>query len=99
MPTVYRSSRFTSGNRIFPASITIDGNQITYRKSRWFGSTEEVINSSHVASLRSQHGLIWSRLTVETSGGSQPIVITGLSRRAAEDIEAAIRKAGGRAET
>lgn len=95
MATVYKASRLTSGNRIFPASITVDGNQLTYRKSRWFGSTEEAINSSHVASLRSYHGMIWSKMTIETSGGSQPIVINGLSRRAAEEIEAAVRKAQG----
>jgi hypothetical protein len=95
MPTVYRSSRLTSGNRIFPSSITIDGDQITYRKNRWFGSTEEAINCSHVASLRSTHGMIWSKMTIETSGGSQPIVITGLSRNAAEAIEAVVRKAQG----
>jgi hypothetical protein len=95
VPTIYRSSRLTSGNRIFPSSITIDGDQITYRKNRWFGSTEEAINCSHVASLRSAHGMIWSKMTIETSGGSQPIVITGLSRNAAEAIEAVVRKAQG----
>jgi hypothetical protein len=95
MPTVYRSSRLTSGNRIFPASITVDGNQLTYRKNRWFGSTEEAINCSHVASLRTAHGMIWSKMTIETSGGSQPVVISGLSRNAAEEIEAVVRKAQG----
>jgi hypothetical protein len=95
MPTVYRASRLTSGNRIFPATITVDGNQITYRKGRWFGSTEEAISCSHVASLRSFHGMIWTRMVIETSGGSQPIVINGLSRHAAEQIEDVVRKAQG----
>jgi hypothetical protein len=97
MSSEYRASRFTSGNRIFPASITVDGNQIRYRKSRWFGSTEETINCQHVSSCRVAHGMIFSNMTLETSGGSQPIQIHGLSRRAAEAIEDAVRKAQGAA--
>ncbi|HEY4954385.1 MAG TPA: hypothetical protein VII02_05825 [Gemmatimonadaceae bacterium] len=97
MPSKYRASRLTSGNRIFPASITVDGNQIRYRKSRWFGSTEETINCQHVSSCRVTHGMIWSDLTLETSGGSQPIKIHGLSKRAAEAIEDAVRNAQGAA--
>ncbi len=93
MASEYHASRFTSGNRIFPASITVDGNQIRYRKNRWFGSTEEAINCQHVSSLRVTHGMIWSNMTIETSGGSQPIQINGLSHSAAEAIEAAVRKA------
>ena len=95
MSSEYRASRLTSGNRIFPASITVDGNQIRYRKSRWFGSTEETINCQHVSSCRVSHGVIWSNMTIETSGGSQPIYIHGLSRSAAEAIENAVRKAQG----
>ncbi|MDP9177401.1 MAG: hypothetical protein M3O61_06955 [Gemmatimonadota bacterium] len=93
MPSVYHASRLTTGNRIFPASITVDGNQIRYHKNRWFGSTEEAINCQHVSSVRATHGMIWSNLTIETSGGSQPIQINGLSRTEAELIEAAIREA------
>lgn len=96
MPSVYHASRLTTGNRIFPASITVDGNQIRYNKSRWFGSTEETINCQHVSSVRATHGMIWSNLTIETSGGSQPIQINGLSRTEAELIEAAIREAQAR---
>lgn len=95
MAAEYHASRLTSGNMIFPASITVDGNQIRYLKNRWFGSTEEAINCQHVSSLRVTHGMIWSNMTIETSGGSQPIQINGLSRRAAEAIEAAVREAQG----
>jgi hypothetical protein len=93
MATVYRASRLTSGNRIFPSSLTVDGNQIRYQKSRWFGSTEETINMQHISSLRVWHGVIWSKMTIETSGGSQPIQINGLGHGEADAIEAAVRKA------
>ncbi|MEO5904959.1 MAG: PH domain-containing protein, partial [Gemmatimonadaceae bacterium] len=90
---IYKSSRLTSGNRIFRTSLDVEGHQITYRKSRWLGSTEETINVDHISSVRAQHGLMFSSITIESSGGSQPIVITGLSKGDAREIEAAIKAA------
>lgn len=87
----YRASRLTSGNRIFPASIQVEGHQITYRKRRWLGSTEETINCDHISSVRTWHGVIFSSITIESSGGSQPIVINGLRKGDARKLEAAVK--------
>ena len=87
----YKASRLTSGNRIFPASVQVEGHQITYRKRRWFGSTEETINCEHISSLRAYHGVIFSSITIESSGGSQPIVISGLHKGDARKLEAAVK--------
>lgn len=43
--------------------------------------------------MRATHGMIWSNLTIETSGGSQPIQINGLSRSEVEAVEAAVKEA------
>lgn len=88
---IYKASRLTSGNRIFPASVQVEGHQITYRKRRWFGSTEETINCEHISSLRAYHGVIFSSITIESSGGSQPIVINGLRKGDARKLEAAVK--------
>ena len=88
---IYKASRLTSGNRIFPTSLNVEGHQITYRKRRWFGSTEETINVDHISSVRAQHGMMFSSITIESSGGSQPIQITGLSNGDAREIENAIK--------
>jgi hypothetical protein len=88
---IYRSSRMTSGNRIFRTSLDVEGHQITYRKQRWFGSTEETINVDHISSVRAQHGVMFSSITIESSGGSQPIQITGLRKSDARAIETAIK--------
>ena len=88
---IYRSSRLTSGNHIFRTSLDVEGHQITYRKQRWFGSTEETINVDHISSVRAQHGVMFSSITIESSGGSQPIVITGLRKGDAKAIETAIK--------
>jgi uncharacterized membrane protein YdbT with pleckstrin-like domain len=88
---IYRASRLTSGNRIFPASLDVEGHQITYRKRRWLGSTEETINCEHISSVRAQHGLMFSSITIESSGGSQPIQVTGLRKGDARAIEKDIK--------
>src|SRR6476469_3550139 len=88
---IYKSSRLTSGNRIFRTSLDVEGHQITYRKRRWFGSTEETINVDHISSVRAQHGVMFSSITIESSGGSQPIQIFGLRKSDANDIETAIK--------
>jgi hypothetical protein len=91
MSTIYRSSRLTSGNRIFTSSLEVEGHQITYRKRRWFGSTQETINVDHISSMRAYHGIFFSSVTIESSGGSQPIVVTGLKKSDARKLEAAVR--------
>ena len=88
---IYRASRLTSGNRLFPSSLEVEGHQITYRKRRWFGSTEETINCDHISSIRANHGLIFSSITIESSGGSQPIYINGLRKGDARKLEAAVK--------
>ncbi len=88
---IYRSSRLTSGNHLFRTTLDVEGHQITYRKGRWLGSTEETINVDHISSVRAQHGVMFSSITIESSGGSQPIVIFGLRKSDARAIEAAIK--------
>jgi hypothetical protein len=88
---IYKSSRLTSGNHLFPTSLDVEGHQITYKKSRWFGSTEETINVDHIASVRSTHGIMFSTIEIESSGGVEPIVVRGLHKGDARAIEQAIK--------
>ncbi len=88
---IYKSSRLTHGNHIFPTSLDVEGHQITYTKRRWFGSTEETINVDHIASVRATHGMLFSSITIESSGGVEPIVVTGLSKGDAHAIDQAIK--------
>lgn len=88
---IYKSSRLTSGNHLFPTTLDVEGHQITYRKRRWFGSTEETINVDHIASVRAIHGMIFSSIEIESSGGVEPIVLKGLHKGDARAIEQAIK--------
>ena len=87
----FQSSRWTSGNLFFPDALILADDGIVYRKGSLVGSTEEHINYSAIASFRISNGILFSNVTIETSGGSQPIFVNGLWKAAAKEIQETIR--------
>jgi hypothetical protein len=74
---VFTASRWTSGNLLFPVRIEVNKNRVTRIKPRLFGSNEESIPISKVASVNIQTGLLWSDIRIDSAGGSNPIVSHG----------------------
>jgi hypothetical protein len=91
----YQSSRWSAGNFIFPDRLTLAGDGMLFQKRAMFGSSQEHINYRAVASLRIKNGIFLSNLTIETSGGTQPIFINGLWKSDAREIQETIRAAQG----
>lgn len=87
----YRSSRWSAGNLFFPDSLTLASDGMLFRKRSLFGSREEHINYQAVASLRVKNGIFLASLSIETTGGSQPIFINGLWKSDAREIQEVIR--------
>jgi len=88
----YYSCRWTSGNLFFPDALVLVNDGIVFRKGSLFGSREEHISFKAVASFRITNGILFSTISIETSGGSQPIVVTGLWKSEAKEIQDAIRE-------
>jgi len=88
----YYSSRWTSGNMLFPDAMVLVSDGIVYRKGSLFGSREEHISYRAVASFRITNGILFSTISIETSGGSQPIVVNGLWKPDAKEIQDALRE-------
>lgn len=87
----YVSSRLTSGNFLFPDEVSIAEDGIHFVKRRVFGSDEEIISYGKIASVKLNSGIFFADITVETTGGSQPIFINGLMKGGAQEIKEAIR--------
>lgn len=87
----YQSSRWSSGNLFFPDRLTLSRDGILFQKRAMFGSREERISYRAIASIRVTNGMFLSDISVETSGGSQPIYMNGLWKSDARDIQATIR--------
>ena len=87
----YKSSRWSSGNLFFPDKLTLASDGIIFKKGALFGSAEEHINYRTVASFRITNGVFLSNVSIETSGGSQPIFVNGLWKSEAREIQDTIR--------
>jgi hypothetical protein len=74
---VFRASRLSSGNHLFPTQVQITPTSVVQYTPRWFGRAEESIHMAHIASVKIETGVILSNVLVETSGGSDPIVCHG----------------------
>ena len=90
---IFKASRWTRGNRIFPTVIEINDMAIIRHKRSWFRKDEISISLSKVASVHIKTGFIWSDVLIESSGGSDPLTSHGHSkgdaRRIRELVEAA----------
>ena len=90
-PKTYWSSRWSAGNLFFRDRLTLGSDGITFRKGAMFSSNEEHINYRAVASFKTRNGIFLSNVSIETSGGSQPIFINGLWKSDAKEIQDVIR--------
>ena len=98
MEQVFRASRWTKGNLLFPSILRVDADGVHYEKRRFFGSTEELINVRQIASVRLRNGLLFSSMLIETAGGSQPILIEGFTKGAARNAQSAIQRLQAKAQ-
>jgi hypothetical protein len=74
---VFRASRVSEGNRLFPTQVLITPTSVVQYKPRWFGRQEETIHMAHIASVKIDTGVVFSNVLIETSGGASPIVCHG----------------------
>ncbi len=94
MPTeIFRASRWTRGNLIFPTYIEVTDKSVSRRKRSWFSQDEMSISISRVASVHIKTGLIWSDILIESSGGSDPLASHGHSKADALRIKELIENA------
>ena len=96
MPTeIFRASRWTRGNRLFPTSIEVSDKAVTRRKRSWFSQDEMSISITKVASVHVRTGIIWSDILIESSGGSDPLTSHGHTKADARRIRQLIETAQG----
>jgi hypothetical protein len=74
---VFRASRISRGNRIFPAQVAISASSITMLHPQWIGKLEESIHIAHVSSIKIDTNIVFSDVLIETTGGHHPIVCHG----------------------
>jgi hypothetical protein len=90
--TVFTASRWTTGNFLFPTKIIVSPNRVSRIKGRLFGSNEETIAMSKVASVHISTGVLWSEIVIESTGGTDPITSHGHRKGDAQRIRDLIER-------
>ena len=92
---VFRASRWSTGNRLFPTQVAITKDSVVQYKPKWIGHNEEVIHMAHIASVKIATGAVLSDIVIETSGGSDPISCHGHHKADAVKMKSLIEQYQG----
>ena len=84
---VFRASRLSRGNRLFPTQVMITPQSVSHYTPEWFGRKEHSIHMAHVASVRIDTNLMFSDVVIESSGGTSTVVCHGHSKADAARIK------------
>jgi hypothetical protein len=84
---VFRASRLSTGNHLFPTQVLITPNTVVQYTPGWIGRLEKSIHLAHVSSVKIDTGMLLSDVLIETSGGSDPIRCHGHRNRDASAIK------------
>jgi len=76
----FKASRWTRGNLIFPTRIVVSPLHVSRVKPRLFGTTDESIAISQVASVQVRTGVFWSEFRIDSSGGGEPVARHGYGK-------------------
>jgi hypothetical protein len=90
---VFRASRWTTGNRVWPTQVAVFPNRVVRYTPRLVGHFEETIGIDQVASVSVDSKLMFGDVIIETTGGSQPIRCHGHRKSDAEEIRRRITEA------
>ena len=67
---IFSASRWTQGNFFFPTRLVVSPQRVSRIKSRLFGSNEESIAISKIASVHISTGVFWAEIVIESTGGT-----------------------------
>ena len=78
---VFRASRLSAGNRIFPTQVLISPTAVVHHTPQWIGKFEQSIHMAHVASVSIDTNVLFSDVFIETTGGARSIHCRGHHKR------------------
>lgn len=89
---VFRASRLSRGNRLFPTQVAITPASVVHFTPQWIGRLEQSIHIAHVASVSIDTHLLFSDVLIETSGGTDTITCHGHHKHDAVRMKALIER-------
>ena len=84
-PHVFRASRLSRGNHLFPTQVAVTPNSIVHYTPELFGGREQSMHLAHIASVMIDRRLFFADVMIESSGGASPVLCHG--HRKADAVE------------
>jgi hypothetical protein len=93
MPSeVFKASRWTRGNLLFPTVIEVTDRAVIRHKRSWFKKDEISMSIFKVASVHIRTGMFWSDILIESSGGTDPLASHGHTKADAQRIKSLVEE-------
>lgn len=89
---VFRASRWSRGNHLFPSQVAVSPTSVVHFRPRWFGRLEQSIHMAHIASVLIETNLFFSNVLIESSGGADPVRCHGHHKRDAVEMKRLIEE-------
>lgn len=89
---VFRASRFSRGNLLFPKQVAITPTSVVYYTPELVGGREHSMHIAHVASVQIDRNLFFADIVIETSGGTSPVRCYGHRKSEAQEIKRLIEQ-------
>ena len=89
---VFRASRLSGGNRLFPTQVVVTPHSVVHYTPQWVGKHEHSIHIAHVSSVGIDTNLFFSDVLIETSGGSAPVRCHGHRKKDAVRMKGLIER-------
>lgn len=89
----FKASRWSKGNKIFPAVLEVSAAGVTRYKQSLFGSDEISIAISKIASVHIVAGPLFASILLESTGGTDPLRSNGHYKADALRIKTMIEEA------
>jgi hypothetical protein len=89
---VFRASRWSRGNHLFPTQVAVTPTSVVQYTPQWIGRREHSIHMAHISSVEVDTNLFFSNVVIETSGGSDPVLCHGHRKRDAIEMKKLINQ-------
>src|SRR5215217_8513601 len=90
--TVFRASRLSRGNRLFPTQVAVTPTSVVHYTPHWIGAHEHSIHMAHIASVRVDSSMLFADVFIETTGGTGGIRCSGHRKSDADRMKHLIER-------
>ena len=91
-PHVFRASRLSRGNLLFPTQVAVTGSSIVHYTPEWVGGREQSMHLAHIASVAIDRNLFFADVMIESSGGASPVRCHGHRKADASEMKRLIEQ-------